>query len=106
MLKSQRVKLYICIKKANHFLRWELPYFKKYFDLVDKPSPDAVLFAFGPDALAEGAQLPARIRVTLLFPGFGCNLYHDLVHRYAIQRVVDEHYNIIFADPGPIMEML
>lgn len=49
--------------------------------------------------------MPARIRVALLFPGFGYNPYHDLVHRYGMQRVADVHYDIIFANPGPIAEV-
>lgn len=103
-MKTQKTRLYIHIENATHFLKWELPYFKKYFELVDEPSSDAVLFVFGPDALATGAMLPARLRTTLIFPGFSYNPYHNLVHRHGMQRVVDEHYDILFANPGPIAE--
>jgi hypothetical protein len=59
---------------------------------------------FGPDALASGALLPARRRVALLFPGFGYNPYHNLIHKYGMQRLIDDYYDIVFVNPGPIHE--
>lgn len=97
-------RLHIHVRKATHFLSWELPYFERYFDLIDSPAKDAVLFSFGPDALASGALLPAYKRVSLLFPGFGLNPYHDIVHRYGMQRIIDESYDLVFVNPGPIRE--
>lgn len=97
-------KIYIHVGKATHFLSWELPYFQKFFNVVDIPGQDTVLFSFGPDALASGAQLPALRRTALLFPGFGYNPYHDLVHRYGMQRIIDESYDLVFVNPGPIHE--
>jgi len=99
-----KVHLYLHVGKASHFLSWELPYFKRYFDVVDTPSKDAVLFSFGPDALASGSQLPALKRVALLFPGFGLNPYHEIIHRYGMQKVIDEAYDLVFVNPGPIHE--
>jgi hypothetical protein len=32
-----RPKLYIHVVGATHFLRWEVPEFTKYFELVDRP---------------------------------------------------------------------
>jgi len=101
---SSKIKLYIHAVQATHFLRWEIPYFKKYFEMVERPQQDAVLFAFGADALATGANLPARIRAVLLLPGFGYHPYHDLIQRYEMQCIVDKHYDIVFANPGPIAE--
>lgn len=97
-------KLCIHVEKATHFLNWEIPYFKKYFDVVETPSNDSILFVFGPDALASGAKLPARLRVALLFPGFGYNPNHNLIHKYGMERVIDEYYDLIFANPGPIAQ--
>lgn len=97
-------KLSIHVEKATHFLNWEIPSFKKYFDVVETPSSDSILFVFGPDALASGALLPARLRVALLFPGFGYNPNHNLIHKYGMERVIDEYYDLVFANPGPIAQ--
>lgn len=97
-------KLYIHVNKAGHFLSWELPYFQRYFDLVSQPDSDAILFAFGPDALASGAILPAKLRVILLFPGFSYNPYHDVIHRLGMQQIIRDSYKIVFTNPGPIHE--
>lgn len=96
--------LYIHVQAATHFLSWELPYFRSYFNLVDTPNAESVLFAFGPDALVSGALLPARSRVVLLFPGFGYNPYHDVVHRYGMRKILDDYYDLAFTNPGPIYE--
>lgn len=99
-----KLKLYLHVRRAIHFLEWERQFFEKYFDVINTPSSDAILFAFGPDALVSGSLLPAKFRIILLFPGFGFNPYHDLVDRRDMQRTIDEHYHLIFANPGPIAE--
>lgn len=95
-------KLSLHVRRATHFLRWELSSFDRYFDLEETPSEDSVLFVFGPDALASGAVLPARIRVAYLFPGFGYNPNFDLIHRFGIQKLVQDHYDLVFVNPGPL----
>jgi hypothetical protein len=97
-------KLNIHVQGAGHFLAWELPHFRTYFDVVETPSEDAILFVFGPDALISGASLPAKIRIALLFPGFGYNPYHNLVHRYGMERFINDYYDLVFTNPGPIAE--
>lgn len=99
-----KAKLSIYVQGATHFLTWELPYFRRYFDVVDSPDENSILFVFGPDALASGAFLPAKTRIALLFPGFGYSPYYDLVHRYGMRKIIDENYDLIFVNPGPIHE--
>lgn len=102
--KMSKPKLYLHVQRATHFLEWERQYFNKYFDIVDSPSNKTILFAFGPDALSSGSLLPARFRIAMLFPGFGLNPYHDLAHRRDMQRIIEDRYHLIFANPGPIAE--
>ena len=96
--------LTIHVQGATHFLSWELPYFRKYFNIVDTPDKNNILFVFGPDALVSGALLPAKLKVVLLFPGFGYNPYHNIIHRYGMQEVIDQYYDLVFVNPGPLHE--
>lgn len=97
-------KLMIHVEQAKHFLEWEMPHFQNYFDVVDTPSENTILFAFGPDAFTSGIQLPASKRVALLFPGFSYNPYYNPVHRYGMLKLIDDHYDLVFVNPGPIHE--
>ena len=62
-----RTKLSFFTDQATHFLRWEVPYFRKHFDVVSYPGQDVILLAFGPDVLETAARLPALRRVAVLF---------------------------------------
>ena len=97
-------RLFIHVENAKHFLAWELPFFEKEFELEPHPSSNTPLFAFGPDALISGANIPAPIRMALLFPGFGWNPFHDMQHRMVMKRIIRESYHLIFVNPGPIYE--
>lgn len=102
--KKLKPNIYIHVRSATHFLSWERSFFEKNFNLVQSPSSDCILFVFGPDALASGAVLPAKLRVVLLFPGFSLNPFHDIIHRYGMRKIIDESYDIVFVNPGPIHE--
>lgn len=95
-------RLYILVKGAEHFLQWELPFFEQYFEIVDAPSKDAVLFAFGPDVMVAGAEMPALKRVVYILPGFHYYPYFDRIHYYGMSRIIDEAYDLILANPGAI----
>jgi len=95
-------QLYIHSAKAAHFLRWELPQWAKEFQLVDEPSPDALLMSFGPDVLDEAAQLPARDRFAVLFPGFSYNPVRDLTLRAHQRDLIQERFRQVFINPGPL----
>lgn len=95
-------KLFIHVGRATHFLRWEIPSFGRFFDLEESPSKDAIVFAFGPDALATGATLPGKFRVAYLFPGFSYNPTYDLIHQYGMRKLVDDHFDLVFVNPGPM----
>ncbi len=94
-------KLYIHVKQATHFLRWEVPEFEKYFTVVDDPSGDTLLLSFGPDVLEEASTLPALKRFATLFPGFSHNpLYNSETRR--IHRKLIKNFEKIFINPGPL----
>lgn len=95
-------KLKILVGGATHFLRWELPPWANEFQLVTKPGTDVVLVAFGPDVLAAGASVPARRRFAVLFPGFGWNPYHNLEHRERALTLIENYYDRVFINPGPL----
>jgi hypothetical protein len=95
-------KLYIHVRMAKHFLRWELPEFAKHFDLVNEPSEDTVLLSFGPDALEEASTLPARARFAVLFPGFSFNPVRDMVVRERQFEIIRECFRQVFINPGPL----
>lgn len=97
-----RVKLYIHVGQATHFLEWEKIEFEKYFDLVDKPSKEAVLLAFGPDVLKEASELPAKLRFATLFPGFGHNPVYNLKVKKMHRSLIQKYYRLAFINPGPL----
>ena len=99
-----RPKLSVFTGQATHFLRWEVPYFRKHFDVVSHPGHDVVLLAFGPDVLETAARLPALRRVATLFPGFGCNPYHNLEYRAKALSAIESSYDLVFVNPGPLAE--
>lgn len=93
--------LYIHVRNAKHFLRWELPEFRRYFELVDHPSESSLLLSFGPDALESAAALPARKRFAVLFPGFSHNPVTDLRTRELHLRLI-AGFDQVFINPGPL----
>jgi hypothetical protein len=95
-------KLYIHVRMAKHFLRWELPEFAKHFELVEAPATDTILLSFGPDALEEAATLPASVRFAVLFPGFSFNPVRDPVVRERQLATIREHFLQVFINPGPL----
>jgi hypothetical protein len=99
-----RTKLSLFTGQATHFLRWEVPYFQQHFDVVSYPGHDVILLAFGPDVLETAACLPALRRVAMLFPGFGCNPYHNLDYRAQALSIIESYYDLVFVNPGPLAE--
>lgn len=101
MSLTSKPKLHIYVGEATHFLRWEIPEFSKYFELVDQPSEDAVLLSFGPDTIKQALNLPAQKRFATTFPGFGKNPLYNL-------EVKNEHLELlpqfdgVFINPGPL----
>src|SRR3954449_4174237 len=95
-------KLYIAVRQAAYFLRWERPLYASYFDLVDQPSANAITLAFGPDVLEHAAKVPAKRRAAMLFPGFGCNPYHNLAYREKALATLRASYDLALANPGPL----
>lgn len=94
--------LYIHIGRATHFLQWELPEFRKYFNIVHKPNPSVPLLSFGPDILVEASRLPASKRFAVTFPGFGQNpLYNDEVKKAHIE-VLSKRFAKVFINYGPL----
>lgn len=95
-------KLHVVVGGAVHFWRWEWPFFEQVFEIVEKPHPQAVLLAFGPDVFEAAAVMPAQRRVAVLFPGFGCNPYHNLDYRQRALDLIDRRYDRVFVNPGPL----
>ena len=93
--------LYIHCLQANHFIKWELGEFTKYFNLVDTPSAETILMGFGPDVLEAGLQIPAKKRFIVLFPGFGHNPFHDKKRRESHRKII-QRYDGAFINPGPL----
>lgn len=89
---------------APRFLRWELPYFRRYFDLVDEADEETVVLAYAPDVLEEAAHLPARLRVAVIFPGFGKKPYRIEADRTAMLSLFERSYDLVFVNPGPMEE--
>ena len=96
------MRLYLHVRKAQHFLRWERAEFARHFELVDEPAPDAALLSFGPDVLEEAAWLPARARFAVLFPGFSFNPVRDAALRERQRALLTERFEQIFINPGPL----
>ncbi|HEY8558970.1 MAG TPA: hypothetical protein VIL74_01105 [Pyrinomonadaceae bacterium] len=102
-----KTKLKIFVSKAPlYFLKWELPYFEKEFKLVDEPGEDTVSLAFGPDVLEECASSPALKRAAFLFPFYNYNPYHDLSYREKVLALIENFYDAVFVNPGPINQAL
>jgi hypothetical protein len=99
-----KTKLSLFTGQATHFLRWEVPCFRKHFDVVSYPGHDVILLSFGPDVLETAARLPALRRVAMLFPGFGCNPYHNLDYRAKALSTIESYYDLVFVNPGPLAE--
>lgn len=99
---SVKPRLYIHVRQATHFLKWELSEFEKYFKLVDLPSEETILLSFGPDVLEEASTLPASTRFAVLFPGFRHNPLHNLDNRKLHIRLINEKFNKVFINPGPL----
>lgn len=102
MYINKKPKLYIYYDQATHFLKWEVPLFSKYFNLVDKPGKDTILFAFGPDVIERGAQLEALKRFGYILPGFGFNPVYNLPLREKMKTIIDQSYDGFFINPGPL----
>lgn len=99
-------KLHLVVKGATHFLNYELPYFRRYFEIVPQPGPDVIVFAYGPDVFDVPPTLPARLRAAYIFLGFSKSPYYDLELREHIQRTIDESYDVVFTNPGPLTKAL
>jgi hypothetical protein len=97
-----RPQLYIHVGRAIHFVRWELPEFAKFFDLVDAPSDSVPLLSFGPDVFEEAATLPASHRFALLFPGFSFNPVRDVDLRSRQRALMTDYFDTVFVNPGPL----
>ena len=94
-------KLFIFVEQATHFLRWEIPEFEKYFEVVDTPGTDTILLSFGPDVIERALELPARLKFATTFPGFAHNPLHDLDIRHKHLNIL-RNFDGVFINPGPL----
>jgi hypothetical protein len=102
MTTSKRIKLKITIdESAAFFLKWELPYFHREFEIVTNAGPDVVLLSYAPRSLISDLNLPAYKRVALLIPGY-VNPYYDLDQRHELLKLIEEHYDLALVNPGPV----
>lgn len=99
-------KLHLVVKGATHFLNYELPYFRRYFEIVPQPGPDVIVFAYGPDAFDIPPTLPARLRVAYVLPGFALSPLYDEARRAHLLQTIESGYDLVFTNPGPIHEAL
>ena len=105
--RRDRIKLKIIADQgARFFLRWELPYFRREFDLVSEAGPDVVLLNYAPGRLGGDLHLPALRRVAFLIPGFDFNPYHNIQQRHETLRLIEQNYDLVFVNPGPIAKAL
>jgi hypothetical protein len=102
--QQSRIRLKIVVGKAPHFLELELPYFKKYFDVVDDCDDETVVLAYAPDVLEYAASLPGRLRTAVIFPGFGFRPYCEPLDRAFLTGLIDKYYELVFVNPGPMEE--
>lgn len=93
--------LYIHYNQATHFLRWELPYWRKHFNVRTNPSSDTVLLSFGPDALNDSLSLPSLKKFAVLFPGFSHNPLYNPEIRELHKKLIPK-FDQIFINPGPL----
>lgn len=104
---QDRIKLKIIADHgARFFLRWELPYFRREFDLVSDAGPDVVLLNYAPGHLGGDLHLPALRRVAFLIPGFDFNPYHNLQQRDETLKLISQSYDLVFVNPGPVAKAL
>lgn len=102
MITYNKPKLYLHVGQATHFLKWEIPEFKKYFNLTSVPSEDTPLLSFGPDVLEEASKLPASVRFAVLFPGFSHNpVYNPEIKKLHI-HLIKNYFHTVFINPGPL----
>lgn len=101
-MTKKKPKLHIFVKQATHFLEWERLEFEKYFNLVNRPAEDTLLMVFGPDALEEGAKLPALKRFATLFPGFGHNPLYSEKNQSLHRGLIENYYDRVYINPGPL----
>lgn len=95
-------RLYIHVGKATHFVRWELPEFARFFDVVDAPSDDVPLLSFGPDVFEEAAGLPASKRFAVVLPGFSVNPVRNLELRERQRELIHHRFDQVFINAGPL----
>ncbi len=100
--RNMKQKLYLHVKQAHHFVAWEREHFKKYFDLVDSPTSNAIVLSFGPDVIRSGIQLPSCKRFAYVLPGFGSNPVYNPELRNEIRSILAEQYDLFFINPGPL----
>lgn len=99
---SSKIKLKVVADEgAAFFLKWELPYLKREFKIVSEAGPDVVLMSFAPYDLAEFIEIPALRRVAYLVPGY-VNPYYNEEQKSSLLKLIDEHYDLVFVNPGPI----
>lgn|GEM_PF-1761052 len=98
--------VHLLVRQASHFARWERPYYARHARLARRPSAGVHLHAFGPDTIDEAAAAPARSRSIMLFPGFGWNPYYDLEQRRRTTEVLEQSFDVVFTNPGPIARAL
>ncbi len=103
--KPSRIRLKIVVGKAPRFLRWEMPYFRKYFDLVDEADDETVVLAYATDVLEYATEFPCRLRVAVIFPGFGVKPYRIEADRLKMAGLFEKDYDLVFANPGPMEEV-
>ncbi len=95
-------ELYLHVGGATHFLRWEIPEFKKYFELVESPSYETPLLSFGPDVLELVSTLPCSKRFAVMFPGFSHNPLHNPEIKKLHLRLIRTSFDQVFINPGPL----
>jgi len=99
---KKKPDLFIKVEGAFHFLKWELPHFAKTFNIVDKPTKEAICLVYGPDAFCNLSEIPAIKKVAYLFPGFGINPLHDLEKREEILKKIENWFDLVLINPGPL----
>src|SRR6188472_2982678 len=96
--RQSRIRLKIVVGKAPHFLELELPYFKKYFDVVEEADKDTVVLAYASDVLEYATSFPCSIRTALIFPGFGFRPYCEPADRAYMSGLINQNYQIAFVN--------
>ena len=98
-------KLYIRIVACEYWLSWVTPELAKLFDIVDEPSPDVAMLAYGQDSAQEAlrSKVPSRVRVATFLPGITWhpNPVED-AESNKVCRYVARQYDVLFVNPGPL----